>query len=256
MKPLTIIAGPCVVEDEDILICIADKLHRLQLKYKFDLIFKASYRKANRTHGNAFQGIGDEDALRYLQRVRQMFGLRVTTDIHSAREAEMVAVYDVDVIQIPAFLCRQTDILHAAAATGKMINIKKGQFATADMMDAAIDKVALIQRDYGLTPNNVMVTERGNTFGYHDVVIDMRNITWLLELGVSVIVDVTHTNGKDWTLSERLGNAAIGAGTDGLFFETHPDPYHAKSDAGNMIPLEEVEDMIKVWMKLKKAIGV
>ena len=253
MKKLIIIAGPCVVENEKITMQIAEKLKMISWKYPIDLIFKASYRKANRTNVSAFIGIGDEAALKILAKVKQEFDVKVTTDIHAANEAEFAAGY-VDILQIPAFLCRQTDILQAAAATGKMVNIKKGQFATVHTMSAAINKIEEIQHNYGFRPYDIMITERGNMFGYDDVVIDMRNIPLLKQLEVPVIVDVTHTNGGHYTMSYTLAKAAIAAGADGIFLETHPSPANALSDGKNMLPLDIVENFIARLIKIRNAL--
>lgn len=254
MKKLIIIAGPCVVENEKTTMQIAEKLKEISLKLPIDLIFKASYRKANRTSGTAFQGIGDDAALTILLKVWKELELKTTTDIHAANEAHMAAAH-VDILQIPAFLCRQTDILQAAAATGKMVNIKKGQFATADMMEAAIDKVASGQYDaVAWKVRNVMITERGNTFGYNDVVIDMRNITLLKQLNVPVIVDITHTNGGKFQMAYTLGRAAVAAGADGIFLETHPSPANALSDGKNMLPLDIIEGVITRLLRIYEAL--
>lgn len=248
MKPLIIIAGPCVVENEKITMQIAEKLKEISLKLPIDLIFKASYRKANRTSGTAFQGIGDDAALTILLKVWKELELKTTTDIHSANEADMVAAH-VDILQIPAFLCRQTDLLVAAAKTGLPINIKKGQFMSAEDMIHAVMKIASIESDKRV----VMITERGNSFGYNDVVVDMRNIQPLQAMSDKVFVDITHTNGGHPVQSFALARAAVAAGADGIFLETHPDPSKALSDGKNMIPLNEVEGLLKQLKRIREA---
>lgn len=253
MKPLIIIAGPCVVENEKTTMQVAERLKEISTKYDIELIFKASYRKANRRHEQAFQGIGDLEALKILAKVKQEFGMKVTTDIHAANEAHFAAPY-VDVIQIPAFLCRQTDLLHAAASTGKMVNIKKGQFATCEMMGAALNKIETVQNDYGFQDIPTWITERGNTFGYDDVIIDMRNIPLLKQLEVPVIVDVTHTNGGHYTMSYTLAKAAVAVGANGIFLETHPRPADALSDGKNMLPLDIIENFIARLLKIHNAL--
>lgn len=252
-----LIAGPCVVESEELLDLVAEKVsaicHRLQISY----VFKASYRKANRTRLDSFTGIGDEKALQLLKKVKEQFGIPVTTDIHSPEEAHMAA-QDVDVLQIPAFLCRQTDLLTAAAKTGKFVNVKKGQFVSGPAMKFAVDKI----RQSG--NENVMLTERGTTFGYQDLVVDYRNIPWMQAHDVPVIVDCTHSlqqpnqvsgvTGGDPQLISTIAKAAIAAGADGLFIETHPDPARAKSDGANMLNLELLDGLLAQLVKIKEAL--
>ncbi len=257
MEKLILIAGPCVVESEKITMHIAREVVRIASHYDLDLIFKASYRKANRTSGSSFSGIGDEQALSILAKVKKEFGVRVTTDIHTAEEADLAAEY-VDVLQIPAFLCRQTDLLVAAGSTGKTVNIKKGQFASAGTMDFALDKV----RSSG--NENLMLTERGTFFGYNDLVVDMRNIPLMKKTGVPVIVDITHSlqqpnqpggfSGGNPEMIETIGKCAVAAGADGIFLETHPSPSEALSDGLSMLPMNRLEDLIKKLVSVRKAV--
>jgi 2-dehydro-3-deoxyphosphooctonate aldolase (KDO 8-P synthase) len=253
-----LIAGPCVVESEEIVFQIADHLVKLSDKYQLPYIFKASYRKANRSKIDSFSGIGDEKALRILASVREKFSVPVITDIHNPQEAELAAQY-VDVLQIPAFLCRQTDLLVAAARTGKWINIKKGQFLSGSSMKFAVEKV----RDSG--NNNIMVTDRGNMFGYQDIVVDFRNIPVMKKTGVPVIMDITHSlqqpnqeagiSGGVPEMIETIGKAAISVGADGIFIETHPDPDSAKSDGANMLKLSDMDNLLKKLIALRKTIN-
>ena len=257
MERLILIAGPCVVESEKITMHIAREVVRIASHYDLDLIFKASYRKASRTSGSSFSGIGDAQALSILAKVKKEFGVRVTTDIHTAEEANLAAEY-VDVLQIPAFLCRQTDLLVAAGSTGKTVNIKKGQFASAGTMDFALDKV----RSSG--NENLMLTERGTFFGYNDLVVDMRNIPLMKKTGVPVIVDITHSlqqpnqpggfSGGNPEMIETIGKCAVAAGADGIFLETHPNPAEALSDGMSMLRLDRLEDLIRKLTSIKKAL--
>ncbi len=253
-----LIAGPCVVESEEVVFITAAHLAELSDQYKVPFVFKSSYRKANRSKADSFSGIGDLKALRILSEVRRKFSIPVVTDIHNPDEAEMAADY-VDVLQIPAFLCRQTDLLVAAAKTGKWINIKKGQFLSGASMRFAIEKV----RESG--NNNIMVTDRGNTFGYQDLVVDFRNIPIMQETGVPVIMDITHSlqqpnqdsgvSGGNPAMIETIGKAAISVGADGIFIETHPDPAIAKSDGANMLKLSEFESLLIRLTALRKTIN-
>lgn len=246
-----------MVESEKITMHIAREVVRIASHYDLDLIFKASYRKANRTSGSSFSGIGDAQALSILAKVKKEFGVRVTTDIHTAEEANLAAEY-VDVLQIPAFLCRQTDLLVAAGSTGKTVNIKKGQFASAGTMDFALDKV----RSSG--NENLMLTERGTFFGYNDLVVDMRNIPLMKKTGVPVIVDITHSlqqpnqpggfSGGNPEMIETIGKCAVAAGADGIFLETHPSPSEALSDGLSMLPMNRLEDLIKKLVSVRKAV--
>lgn len=252
-----LIAGPCAIEGETMALEIAEFLVNLSDQYKIPFIFKGSYRKANRSRVDSFTGIGDEKALKILRKVHETFGIPTTTDIHAAGEAEMAAEY-VDMLQIPAFLCRQTDLLLAAAKTGKVVNIKKGQFLSATSMQFAVDKV----REGG--NDQVCLTDRGNTFGYQDLIVDFRGIPEMQSFGVPVIMDCTHslqqpnqaagvTGGKPELIS-TIAKAAIAVGCDGLFIETHPDPAHAKSDGANMLNLAYMEDLLVALLKIRAAV--
>ncbi len=252
-----LIAGPCVVEDEPLLTEIAEKTTAICSRLKIPLIFKASYRKANRTRGDSFQGIGDLEGLELLQRTGARFGVPVTTDIHSAAEAYQAAVY-ADLLQIPAFLCRQTDILEAAAATGKTVNVKKGQFASGDSMRFAVEKIRSQGNDH------ILLTERGTTFGYQDLVVDFRNIPWMQAHRVPVVVDCTHSlqqpnqsggvTGGHPALISTIARAAIAAGADGLFIETHPDPSRALSDGANMLRLDLLEELLEPLVRIRHSL--
>lgn len=252
-----LLAGPCVVEDEESPLRIAETLVNITEKLHIPFVFKASYRKANRSRLDSFTGIGDEKALRVLGKVHQQFGVPVVTDIHTSEEAEMAAEY-ADILQIPAFLCRQTDLLVAAAKTGKVVNIKKGQFLSGESMGFAVDKVRLSGN------NKVMLTERGSMFGYQDLVVDYRNIPVMQNFGVPVVLDVTHslqqpnqTSGITGGKPELIGliaKAGIAAGADGIFMETHPDPAHALSDGANMLALDRVEALLEKLLRIKQAL--
>lgn len=252
-----LLAGPCAIEGEEMAFEIAEKIKQITDKLEIPFIFKGSYRKANRSRLDSFTGIGDLKALKILQKVGAHFNIPTVTDIHSANEAALAAEY-VDVLQIPAFLCRQTDLLVAAAKTGKGINIKKGQFLSAESMQFAAQKVL----DSG-NPN-VAITDRGTMFGYQDLVVDMRAIPAVQNLGFPVILDVTHslqtpnqnsgvTGGKP-QLIETIAKAGIASGADGIFLETHPNPAEAKSDGANMLPLAQLEDLLTKLVRVRKAI--
>lgn len=252
-----LMAGPCAIESEDMALRIAERIVNITNKLAIPLIFKGSYRKANRSRLDSFTGIGDEKALKILSKVSQEFAVPTVTDIHESHEAAMAAEY-VDVLQIPAFLCRQTDLLIAAALTGKTINIKKGQFLSAGAMRFAVDKV----RDSG-NPK-VILTDRGNTFGYQDMIVDFRGIPEMKSFGVPVVMDCTHslqqpnqstgvTGGKP-ALIETIAKAAIAVGSDGLFIETHPNPQNAKSDGANMLHLDKLEDLLVKLIRIRQAI--
>lgn len=252
-----LLAGPCAIEDRDMAMRIAEHLAELTQRLEIPWVFKGSYRKANRSRIDSFTGIGDEKALGILAEVGKQFSVPTVTDIHESHEAAMVAEY-VDVLQIPAFLFRQTELLVAASKTGKWINIKKGQFAAANAMQHALQKCI----DSG--NSNVMLTDRGNSFGYSDLIVDMRNIPEMRAMGAPVIMDVTHslqqpnqssgvTGGKP-ELIETIAKAAIAVGADALFMETHPKPSEAKSDGANMLPLDQVEALLLVLKRVREAI--
>lgn len=252
-----LLAGPCVIEGEEMALRIAERIVTITEKLQIPYVFKGSYKKANRSRLDSFTGIGDEKALQILEKVRNTFGIGVVTDIHSAEEALLAAPY-VDILQIPAFLCRQTDLLVAAAQTGRIVNIKKGQFLSPESMQFAADKVIEAGN------NQVMLTERGTTFGYQDLVVDYRGIPQMQQLGHPVIMDVTHslqqpnqtsgvTGGKP-ELIETIAKAAIAVGADGLFIETHPNPSQAKSDGANMLQLDLLEDLLTKLVRIRQAI--
>ncbi|MBK7627603.1 MAG: 3-deoxy-8-phosphooctulonate synthase [Bacteroidales bacterium] len=253
-----LIAGPCVVESEAIIFETAEHLKSLSEKYSIPFIFKSSYRKANRSKGDSFSGIGDIKALKILAEVRNRYSVPVITDIHNPDEAQMAADY-VDVLQIPAFLCRQTDLLVAAAKTGKWINIKKGQFLSGASMKFAVEKV----KESG--NNNITLTDRGNMFGYQDIVVDFRNIPEMQKIGVPVIMDITHSlqqpnqeagvSGGRPDMIETIGKAAISVGADGIFIETHPNPGIAKSDGANMLILSGMDLLLGRLVVLRKTIN-
>lgn len=252
-----LIAGPCVVESEELLLEVADKVSGICKRLEIPYVFKASYRKANRTSLSSFTGIGDEKALQLLQSVGEKYQLPVTSDVHAHDECAMAAKY-IDILQIPAFLCRQTDLLIAAGETGKVVNVKKGQFLSGPSMKFAVEKI-------NNTGNQqVLLTERGTTFGYQDLVVDYRNIPWMQEHGVPVIMDCTHSlqqpnqtsgvTGGNPALIETISKAAIAAGANGLFIETHPNPAKALSDGANMLRLDLLEALLEKLVKLRKAI--
>jgi 2-dehydro-3-deoxyphosphooctonate aldolase (KDO 8-P synthase) len=252
-----LMAGPCVIESEEIALRIAERIVNITDKLEIPLIFKGSYRKANRSRLDSFTGIGDEKALRILNKVSKEFGVPTVTDIHESHEAAIAAEF-VDVLQIPAFLCRQTDLLVAAALTGKVVNVKKGQFLSAGSMKFAVEKI----QESG-NPN-VILTDRGNTFGYQDIIVDYRGIPEMRGFGVPVVMDCTHslqqpnqasgvTGGKP-ALIETIAKAAIAVGADGLFIETHPDPANAKSDGANMLHLDLLEGLLVKLIRIRKAI--
>jgi 2-dehydro-3-deoxyphosphooctonate aldolase (KDO 8-P synthase) len=252
-----LIAGPCAIEGEDMAFEIAEKVQGICQRLQIPYIFKGSYRKANRSRLDSFTGIGDEKALRILQAVGERFDIPVTTDIHTEEEAAMAAAY-VDVLQIPAFLCRQTSLLVAAARTGKVVNIKKGQFVSPQVMRFAVDKVAQSGNP------QIMLTERGTTFGYQDLVVDFRGIPEMQSFGVPVILDCTHSlqqpnqasgvTGGLPALIETIARAGIAVGADGLFIETHPRPSEAKSDGANMLPLQSLEPLLERLLRIRQAL--
>ncbi|HPT12088.1 MAG TPA: 3-deoxy-8-phosphooctulonate synthase [Bacteroidales bacterium] len=253
-----LLAGPCVVESREIVFSVAEQVKKISDKYKIPLVFKSSYRKANRSRLDSFSGIGDSRALAILGEVKKEFGLPIVTDIHTAEEAAIAAEY-ADVLQIPAFLCRQTDLLIAAAKTGKCINVKKGQFLSGASMKFAVQKITESGN------NRVMLTDRGNFFGYNDLVVDMRNIPQMKETGVPVIMDITHSlqqpnqsegvSGGLPGLIETIGRCAIAAGADGIFIETHPDPARALSDGANMLRLDRMDELMRRLTLLRNTIN-
>ena len=251
-----LIAGPCVIEDEKSPFDIADRLvemtHRLQIPFAF----KASYKKANRSRLDSFMGIGDIEGLEILQAIGRKYDVPVVTDVHNEFEAERAAKY-VDVLQIPAFLCRQTDLLRAAAATGRVVNVKKGQFLSPEAMVHVVDKMNAFGN------SNVMLTERGTTFGYQDLVVDFRGVTEMKKNNVPVVVDITHSlqrpnqvagvTGGNPEMIETIGRAAVAVQCDGIFMETHPNPQVAKSDGANMLRLDLAEDLLRTLVHIHKA---
>ena len=256
-KNFFLLAGPCVVESEELIMEVAEKVAGICQKLGIPFVFKSSYRKANRTSASSFTGLGDETALQMLKRTAEKFNRPVVTDIHSPEEATMAADF-VDILQIPAFLCRQTDLLVAAAKTGKIINVKKGQFVSGEAMKFAVEKI----KNAG--NNKVMLTERGTTFGYQDLVVDYRNIPAMQAHGVPVVMDVTHSlqqpnqtsgvTGGNPQLIGTIAKAAIAAGADGLFIETHPNPSVAKSDGANMLKLDLLENLLEQLVRIRKAV--
>ena len=252
-----LIAGPCVVDNEELVMEIGEKVSTLCKNLGIAYVFKASYRKANRTSANSFTGIGDDTGMELIKKVGAAFKVPTTSDIHAHDEAAIAAKY-IDILQIPAFLCRQTDLLIAAAATGKIVNVKKGQFLSGASMKFAVDKIRLAGND------KVMLTERGNTFGYQDLVVDYRNIPAMAENGVPVIMDCTHSlqqpnqtsgvTGGNPQLIETIAKAAIATGAHGLFIETHPNVAQAKSDGANMLPLDKLAPLLEKLVRLKKAV--
>jgi 2-dehydro-3-deoxyphosphooctonate aldolase (KDO 8-P synthase) len=252
-----LIAGPCVVESEELLMEVGEKVSTICRNLGIPYIFKASYRKANRTSASSFTGVGDENGLQLLQKTGATYKVPVTTDIHAHDEAALAAQY-ADILQIPAFLCRQTDLLIAAAETGKIVNVKKGQFVSGPSMKFAVEKIIKAGNE------NVMLTERGNTFGYQDLVVDYRNITWMKEHGAPVVMDCTHSlqqpnqttgvTGGNPQLIGTIASAAIATGADGLFIETHPNPAVAKSDGANMLRLDLLEGLLQKLVKIRKAV--
>lgn len=253
-----LLAGPCVIEGEEMALDIAEKVLKTTQELNIPYVFKGSFKKANRSRIDSFTGIGDEKALKILRKVKETFNIPVVTDIHCVEDAEMAAEY-VDILQIPAFLCRQTDLLVAAAKTGKFVNVKKGQFLSPGAMQFAIQKV----RDAG--NDQVAITERGTTFGYTDLIVDYRGIPTMRSFGCPVILDVTHSLQQPNTekgvtgglphLIETVARAGIASGCDGLFMETHQNPSVAKSDGANMLPLDQIDGLLRRLTILKEAIN-
>ncbi len=253
-----LLAGPCVIEGEQMAMDIAGNINEITSKLNIPYVFKGSYKKANRSRIDSFTGIGDIKALEILRKVKETYNIPVVTDIHTETEASLAADY-VDILQIPAFLCRQTDLLVAAAKTGKMVNIKKGQFLSPEAMEHAVKKVI----DAG--NNQVAITERGTTFGYTDLIVDYRGIPTMQKLGVPVILDATHslqqpnqpagvTGGRP-DLIDTIARAGIAVGVDGLFIETHPEPSKAKSDGANMLPLHQLPELLDRLSEIRAAIN-
>ena len=253
-----LIAGPCVIEDRENPFAVCERLVEITNRLQIPFAFKASYRKANRSSVNSFTGIGDREGLEILADVRRKYNVPVVTDIHSEAEAEMAAEY-VDVLQIPAFLCRQTELLHAAAKTGRCVNVKKGQFLSPEAMKQVSDKM----RAFGC--ENFMLTERGTTFGYQDLVVDFRGVPTMRQNGVPVVVDITHslqqpnqtagvTGGRP-DMIETIGRAAIVVGADGIFMETHPEPARAKSDGANMLRLDLAEQLLEHLVAIRQVVN-
>jgi len=250
-------AGPCVVESEELCMSVAERVISITDKLQIPYIFKASFKKANRSRLDSFTGIGDETSLQILKNVREKFKVPVVTDIHESHDAAMAAPY-VDVLQIPAFLCRQTDLLVAAAKTGKVVNVKKGQFLSPESMKFAVDKIRQSGND------KVILTERGTMLGYTDLVVDMRGIPEMKKINVPVVMDVTHslqqpnqssgvTGGKP-ELITTIARAAIASGADGIFIETHPEPSKALSDGANMLRLDLLEELLSSLIKVHQAV--
>ena len=255
-KNFFLIAGPCVVESEELIMEVADKVSTICRNLGIPYVFKASYRKANRTSDNSFTGIGDEAALSLVKMVGEKYKLPTTSDIHAHEEAAVAAKY-IDILQIPAFLCRQTDLLHAAGETGKIVNVKKGQFLSGPAMKFAVEKIRHTGNE------KIILTERGTTFGYQDLVVDYRNIPWMQAHQTPVVMDVTHSlqqpnqssgiTGGNPQLIGTIAKAAIAVGAEGLFIETHPDPSKALSDGANMLKLDLLEGLLQQLVKLKAA---
>ena len=250
-----LIAGPCVIEDEKSPFEIAERLVEITDKLKIPFAFKASYRKANRSRVDSFTGIGDWEGLEILGHIRERFSIPVVTDIHNETEAATAAQF-VDVLQIPAFLCRQTSLLAAAAETGKVVNVKKGQFLSPEAMIHAVDKIRYYRG------NDIILTERGTTFGYQDLVVDFRSVPIMKRNNVPVVVDITHSlqrpnqpdgiSGGNPEMIETIGRAAVANCVDGIFMETHPDPKNAKSDGANILPLDLAEDILARLVQIHK----
>lgn len=252
-----LIAGPCVIEDQSVVEQIASYVSALCKELGIPYVFKASYRKANRTSASSFTGLGDALGLDLLKQTGEKFQVPTTTDIHGAEEAKMAASY-ADILQIPAFLCRQSDLLESAGETGKIVNIKKGQFLSGEAMKFAVEKITRTGNE------KIILTERGTTFGYQDLVVDYRNIPIMQAHGVPVVMDCTHalqqpnqTSGVTGGNPQMIGTiakAAIAAGANGLFIETHPDPSKALSDGANMLRLDLLEELLKNLIKIRKAV--
>ena len=255
-NPLVLIAGPCVVENREMILRTAEEIKKVTEELNVPFIFKSSYKKANRTSLNSFVTIGEEKALKILREVKETFDLPVITDIHTEKEAELASEY-VDILQIPAFLCRQTDLLLAAGKTGKAVNIKKGQFLAPEDMKHAIEKIESTGN------KRILLTERGTTFGYHNLVVDMRSLPIMRSLGYPVVMDATHSvqmpsssnvTGGNPEFIPVLARAATAAGIDALFMEVHPDPQNALSDAASQLPLSELKDLLSVVKEIDSTV--
>jgi 2-dehydro-3-deoxyphosphooctonate aldolase (KDO 8-P synthase) len=256
-KQFILISGPCAIENRETPFIVAEKVLNLCSKFGIQYVFKSSYKKANRTNLNSFTGIGFDEAMEILAAVKKQFNVPVLTDVHETIDVPAVAAV-ADYLQIPAFLCRQTDLLVACGKSGKYVNIKKGQFASADSMKFAVDKVRSTGNE------KILLTERGNTFGYTDLVVDFRNVPMMQALGVPVILDATHSlqqpnQGSGVTgglpqFIETICKAGIAAGVDGLFIETHPEPAKALSDGKNMLQLDKMEALLEKCMRVYEAV--
>jgi len=257
-KNFFLIAGPCVVESEELVMEVAEKVSTICRNLGIPYIFKASYRKANRTSASSFTGIGDDSGLSLIQKAGAAYKVPTTSDIHAHDEAAPAAKY-IDILQIPAFLCRQTDLLLAAAETGKIVNVKKGQFLSGPAMKFAVEKIRNAGND------KIILTERGTTFGYQDLVVDYRNIPWMQEHKAPVVMDCTHAlqqpnqtsgvTGGNPQLIATIAKAAIATGAEGLFIETHPNPAVAKSDGANMLRLDLLQGLLEQLVKIRKVVS-
>jgi len=257
-KDLFLIAGPCVIENAELTFEIASKLKEVTSQLNIPFVFKASYKKENRTKLNSFTGPGINEGIQILKHIKDKLNIPITTDVHNTKDIGHIANI-IDIIQIPAFLCRQTDILIAAAETNKYVNVKKGPFLSGESCQFIIEKI----RNSG--NNNIIITERGNSFGYQDLVVDMRNISIINKHQVSTVLDATHSNqkpnqsigksGGTPEFIETLACAGVASGANGIFLETHPEPKNALSDGSNMLPLNEIENLLKKLIAIKKAIS-
>jgi len=257
-KNFFLIAGPCVVESEELVMEVADKVSTICRDLGIPYVFKASYRKANRTSASSFTGIGDDSGLSLIKKAGDTYKVPTTSDIHAHDEAAPAAEY-IDILQIPAFLCRQTDLLEAAAATGKVVNVKKGQFLSGPAMKFAVEKIRRAGNE------KIVLTERGTTFGYQDLVVDYRNIPWMQEHKTPVVMDCTHAlqqpnqtsgvTGGNPQLIATIAKAAIATGAEGLFIETHPNPAIAKSDGANMLRLDLLKGLLEQLVKIRKVVS-
>ncbi|HXB10045.1 MAG TPA: 3-deoxy-8-phosphooctulonate synthase [Puia sp.] len=257
-KNFFLIAGPCVVESEELVMEVADKVSGICRNLGIPYVFKASYRKGNRTSAGSFTGIGDDNGLALIKKVGEKYKIPTTSDIHAHDEAAPAARY-VDILQIPAFLCRQTDILVAAAETGKVVNVKKGQFLSGPAMKFAVEKIRKAGNE------KIVLTERGTTFGYQDLVVDYRNIPWMQEHGAPVVMDCTHSlqqpnqasgvTGGNPQLISTIAKAAIATGAEGIFIETHPNPAIAKSDGANMLRLDLLQELLEQLVRIRRVVS-